>query len=636
MNDRLTITVAGIVMLACMAGAATVAGVVQRQRHDLDLVVSTEGTEGMPPHVAVVTAALGTFRGLAVDLLWARADHLQDEGEFFEAQTLSQWITTLQPRFQKVWAFQAWNLAWNIAAATQVPAERWGWVSRGIELLRSRGIPLNPRAANLYFELAWIYQNKIGRVGDKEHWYYKARLAEEMQELLGDLTAGKTTEQAIERFRKISDAPATLEELERKMPSVRRALDLLAAHGAKPDEPLVRMLGRVLMLGSSLDARLLGTAALPPGTNGPLLDAIRADKEAAALLIDHVVPHLQRRALEDRYRMKTGEMLRVMERYGPLDWRHADAHGVYWSEQGVAVSQTLARREAVNELMLVRSRLLMLMELMRSGRVEFDAATKRVDLLPDPRFARVYETAIRQAFDMIASDKGLSAADFGNAEEADLHDTYEKFLNLATILNYLYGEQAEAERYFGLARDFAASRGFGDEPVYSDTLENFVALRFAGTVQVNLADLRQFLDAMIRRAIMEGLAKGELKVFNRYIRVAYSVYDRRFATSRPGERMVLEEAKLLDFPELVENSFVNVMQQTGLPVLARARIWAWTPEKLRQATYATLAEGLRSEAEVAGLDPQLAFPPPPKADKPAADDTAAPATTPDEPDSAGN
>jgi hypothetical protein len=636
MNDRLTITVAGIVMLACMAGAATVAGVVQRQRHDLDLVVSTEGTEGMPPHVAVVTAALGTFRGLAVDLLWARADHLQEEGEFFEAQTLSQWITTLQPRFQKVWAFQAWNLAWNIAAATQVPAERWGWVSRGIELLRSRGIPLNPRAANLYFELAWIYQNKIGRVGDKEHWYYKARLAEEMQELLGDLTAGKTTEQAIERFRKISDAPATLEELERKMPSVRRALDLLAAHGAKPDEPLVRMLGRVLMLGSSLDARLLGTAALPPGTNGPLLDAIRADKEAAALLIDHVVPHLQRRALEDRYRMKTGEMLRVMERYGPLDWRHADAHGVYWSEQGVAVSQTLARREAVNELMLVRSRLLMLMELMRSGRVEFDAATKRVDLLPDPRFARVYETAIRQAFDMIASDKGLSAADFGNAEEADLHDTYEKFLNLATILNYLYGEQAEAERYFGLARDFAASRGFGDEPVYSDTLENFVALRFAGTVQVNLADLRQFLDAMIRRAIMEGLAKGELKVFNRYIRVAYSVYDRRFATSRPGERMVLEEAKLLDFPELVENSFVNVMQQTGLPVLARARIWAWTPEKLRQATYATLAEGLRSEAEVAGLDPQLAFPPPPKADKPAADDTAAPATTPDEPDSAGN
>jgi hypothetical protein len=636
MTDRLTITVAGIVMLACMAGAAAVAGVVQRQRHDLDLVVSTEGTEGMPPHVAVVTAALGTFRGLAVDLLWARADHLQEEGEFFEAQTLSQWITTLQPRFQKVWAFQAWNLAWNIAAATQVPAERWGWVSRGIELLRSRGIPLNPRAANLYFELAWIYQNKIGRVGDKEHWYYKARLAEEMQELLGDLTAGKTTEQAIERFRKISDAPATLEELERKMPSVRRALDLLAAHGAKPDEPLVRMLGRVLMLGSSLDARLLGTAALPPGTNGPLLDAIRADKEAAALLIDHVVPHLQRRALEDRYRMKTGEMLRVMERYGPLDWRHADAHGVYWSEQGVAVSQTLARREAVNELMLVRSRLLMLMELMRSGRVEFDAATKRVDLLPDPRFARVYETAIRQAFDMIASDKGLSAADFGNAEEADLHDTYEKFLNLATILNYLYGEQAEAERYFGLAREFAASRGFGDEPVYSDTLENFVALRFAGTVQVNLADLRQFLDAMIRRAIMEGLAKGELKVFNRYIRVAYSVYDRRFATSRPGERMVLDEAKLLDFPELVENSFVNVMQQTGLPVLARARIWAWTPEKLRQATYATLAEGLRSEAEVAGLDPQLAFPPPPKADKPAADDTAAPATTPDEPDSAGN
>jgi hypothetical protein len=636
MTDRITIAVAAVVMLVSMAGAATVAGVVQRQRQDLDLVVSVEGTEGMPPHVAIVTAALGTFRGLAVDLLWSRAEHLQDQGEFFEAQTLSQWITTLQPRFQKVWSFQAWNLAWNLAAATQVPAERWGWVSRGIELLRARGIPLNPRAANLYFELAWIFQNKIGRVGDKEHWYYKARLAEEMQELLGDLTVGKTTEQAIDRFAKISDAPATLAELERKTPDIRRVIDLLAAHGAKPDESLVRMLGRVLMLNASLDARLLGTAALPPGTNAGLLEAIRNDKEMATLLIESLVPHLQRQVLEGRYRMKTAEMLRVMERYGPLDWRHPDAHGIYWSEQGVEVSQASDKRENVNELMLVRSRLLMLMELMRSGRVEFDAATRRVDLLPDPRFAAAYETAIHQAFDMIASDKGVSAADFGNAEATDLYDAYEKFLNLATILHYLYGERSEAERTFGLARDLAQGRGYGDEPIYSDTLENFVALRFAGSVQVNLADLRQFLDAMIRRAIMEGLAKGELKVFNRYIRVAHSVYDRRFATSRPGERMVLEEAKLLDFPKLVENSFVNVMQQTSLPILARARIWAWTPDALRQAAYSSLAEGLRGEAEAAGIDPKRAFPPPEKDEEPAVGDTPAPQANPDESDRAGN
>ena len=167
MTDKSILSCAIVALLAALVGSATVAGVIQKQRNDLNLVVKMEGVEGMPPHVAVVTAALGTFRGLAVDILWARADHLQMEGEFYEAQTLAQWITTLQPRFPKVWWFQSWNMAWNITAATQVPAERWGWVSRGIDLLRSRGIPLNPQAANLYFDLSWIFQNKIGRVGDK-------------------------------------------------------------------------------------------------------------------------------------------------------------------------------------------------------------------------------------------------------------------------------------------------------------------------------------------------------------------------------------------------------------------------------------------------------------------------------------
>ena len=137
-SDRAVIAIAAGVLVAATAAAGYFASGIQQERRELELVVSQAGTEGMPPHVAIATAALGTFRGLAVDILWARADHLQTEGEFFEAQTLSQWITALQPRFQKVWGFQAWNLAYNIAAATQVPEERWGWVRRGIELLRDQ------------------------------------------------------------------------------------------------------------------------------------------------------------------------------------------------------------------------------------------------------------------------------------------------------------------------------------------------------------------------------------------------------------------------------------------------------------------------------------------------------------------
>lgn len=610
MSDRSTIIVAAILVCGSLAGSATLAGLVQKQRDELDLVVKMDGIAGMPPHVAIVTAALGTFRGLAVDILWARADHLQTEGEFYEAQTLAQWITTLQPRFQRVWGFQAWNLAWNITAATQIPAERWAWVSRGIELLRARGIPLNPQAANLYFDLAWIFQNKIGRIGDKDHWYYKARLAAEMQEVVGKMIAGRTTAEVIDRLRTIRDAPATLEQLRARAPGIERALRVLEASDVEPDEEFLRMLGRVMMRLSSLDAQVLGDVPFPTGTNLAVIEAMRSDPELSAAVFDHLVPHLQRRVLVDRYHMDPALMVEVMERYGPLDWRHPDAHGIYWSECGVSVARDLERRDDVNELLLVRGRLLMLMNLMRSGRVEFDPVTARVDLLPDPRFAHTFEDAIQEAFDLIASEKGVSAADFGTAEEADLFATYEKFLDLATVLAYLYGDGSEADRYFSTLRDLATRQGYGDEPAFSDTVESFVAIRFAGSANVNLNDLRQVLDAMVRRAMLEGLAKGDLTVFNRFLRIARTLYDRRFGAAQRGDAFLLDEATLIEFPEIVNNSFKNVMALPGLPVITRARIWAWAPEQLRLATYESLSQTLHAHSLAAGLDPVKAFPEP--------------------------
>jgi hypothetical protein len=606
--NRIVVLVAGSLLLAAIATAGWLAGTIERQRRDLDLVIPTATTKDMPPHVAVVTAALGTFRGLAVDMLWARADQLQSEGEYFEAQTLSQWITTLQPRFQKVWAFQAWNLAYNIAAATQVPSERWGWVQRGIALLRDQGIPLNPNAPQLQMELGWIFHNKIAGKGDKEHWYYKACLAREIQEFLGDLTSGLTTEEALARFRRIAEAPATLDELLAQSPDVQRGIDLLAEHGAKPDEAFLRMLGRSLMQATSIDAKILGEGQLPVGTNLSLLTAVRGNREVATLIFDHLVPHLQKRVLLDRYRMDPSAMLAVMERYGPLDWRHAESHGIYWTEQGIAVGRGLKRREETNELMIIRSRLHMLAELMRTGRVDYDAATHRVDLLPDPRFAAAYERSLEDAIALITSEEGVSAGDFGPAEEADLLDGYETFLNLAVILEYLYGDLDAAQTDFVKLKTLAERLGHGDDPIYSETVQVFIAMRIAEVLAIDVSNLRQFLDAMIRRAIREGLAKGNLAAFNRYLSIAESAYERRYSASDPNAKFVLEEAKLLPFPKIVANSYANIMGDDRISVLERARIWAWSAPQLRENATAAVIEKLRAAATAAGLDPDRAFP----------------------------
>jgi hypothetical protein len=612
MTDTLIETIAAGLLVMAMAAAAFVAPAIARERQSNQLVISTAGTQGMPPHVALATAALGTFRGLAVDVMWARADALQSKGQFFEAQTLSQWITALQPRFPKVWAFQAWNLAYNISVSTKVPEERWGWINRGANLLRSQAIPLNPHDANLPMELGWIFFHKIGGKNDREHWYYKVRLAREFREFLGDLTGGKTTRQAIERFRKIADAADSIEAMNDDQ-AVQRALAVLAEHGEEPGEPLLRMLGRVVLYTNSTDVKIQAGKALPTGTNRDLLASLLEDPELAATVFDTIVPTLQKRVLIDRYRMEPAFMLEQMETYGPLDWSHPHAHGIYWSEKGVAIGRDMVRRDRVNELTIIRTRLGNLQQLMRSGRVEFDPLADRIDLLPDPRFIEAYERGMQNAISLIQSVSGVSAAEFGLATVDDLLRGYESFLQQATVFSYLYGDEAEARGCFGKLRTLAEDTGRGDQPLYSEGLEGFLALRLGEVMDIDISNTRQFLDAMIQRAMLDGLAKGRLDTFSRFVKLAWSVYDRQYGASTPGAVHVNKEAQLPPFPRIVDASFESAMKQESNPVLVRARMWAWAPEELRERTWPKLETVLTAHAEAAGLDPARAFPAPSQA-----------------------
>ena len=614
MRDRFVEAIASATLIACLAAAGVLMPSITRQRQELQLVISTEGTRGMPPHVALATAALGTFRGLAVDFLWVRADALQDKGEFFEAQTLSQWITALQPRFPKVWGFQAWNLAYNISVSTKEPAERWVWINRGINLLRLQGIPLNPGDANLPMELGWLFFHKIGGKNDREHWYYKARLAREFREFLGDTTGGRASAQAVERFRKIADAPESLDAM-RADPLVRDALELLEKHAATPNEDFLRMMGRVVLYNSSIDTKLLAGKVLPSGTNRGLVSALIEDQRLATAVFDTIIPHLQKRVLADRYRMEPRFMLELLQKYGPLDWAHPHAHGIYWSEKGIAVGRKVLRRDRLNELTIIRTRLGNLQHLMRSGRLEFDPLADRIDILPDPRFIEAYEQGMQDAIRLIQSDAGVSAGEFGLATVEDLLTGYESFLQQATVFSYLYGDDREAAGCFGKLRTLAEESGKPDQPLYNEGLDGFLMLRLGEVMEIDISNTRQFLDAMIQRAMLDGLAAGRIDTFNRFLKLAYTVYDKRYGVSAPGTMHVNKEAQLPPFPRIVDVSFRSAMKQESSPVLIRARIWAWAPDELKARNWAQLGETLTAQAKAEGLDPARAFPQPPETEK---------------------
>ena len=193
-SGGLTMLVSLLIAMLAMAGAGRLVDPINRQRSQLQLNFDGRIGRDLPPEMAITQAALGTFRGVAVNILWQRAGRLKEQGKFYEAMQLADWITTLQPRFPQVWEFNSWNMAYNISVATHTPEERWMWVDAGVRLLRDKGIPSNPRSLKLYRQLGWILLHKIGDDQDNMHWYYKVRFAEEWHALLGAPPPGLMTD----------------------------------------------------------------------------------------------------------------------------------------------------------------------------------------------------------------------------------------------------------------------------------------------------------------------------------------------------------------------------------------------------------------------------------------------------------
>ena len=184
MNSRARKILMLLLAAALLFGSGRMQEFLNRDRVQLGLTISGP-LQDAPPVLAFTTVALGGFRGLISNYLWVRANSLQMDDKFFEAAQLADWITDLEPHFAQVWAFQAWNMAWNISVKFKDFSDRWRWVQHGIELLRDRGLRYNPDSVLLYQQLAWIFQSKMGQNLDDANDYYKQAWAKEMTPFFG-------------------------------------------------------------------------------------------------------------------------------------------------------------------------------------------------------------------------------------------------------------------------------------------------------------------------------------------------------------------------------------------------------------------------------------------------------------------
>ena len=125
-------------------------------------LLRTRRPDSAPAFAEGALAALGGLRSLAAEVVWFRADRLQEEGRYVELAQLASALAFLEPHTPEVWSYAAWNLAYNVSVMMPDAESRWRWVESAIRLLRDEGLRLNPRAPELLRELAWLFELKIG------------------------------------------------------------------------------------------------------------------------------------------------------------------------------------------------------------------------------------------------------------------------------------------------------------------------------------------------------------------------------------------------------------------------------------------------------------------------------------------
>jgi tetratricopeptide (TPR) repeat protein len=163
-------TAAAATALVCVALVFPVQMRIDSLRRDL---VKENVMPTQMPLSAAASAALGGFRGLAVDMLWMQSDSMINERQFYQLITYYTLISTLQPNFPSVWVYNAWNLAYNISAEWGQPDEKWLWIKKGIEFAKE-GLIYNPESAELNFYAGWLYFSKVAK-----NSYFAAKIYQE-------------------------------------------------------------------------------------------------------------------------------------------------------------------------------------------------------------------------------------------------------------------------------------------------------------------------------------------------------------------------------------------------------------------------------------------------------------------------
>lgn len=594
MRDVIIWLVCVVVSVSLLSAAGGQLPYINSQREKMGLISNTEPLENAPPSLAFATVAMGAFRGLVVDILWMRAEKLKEEGQFFDARQLAEWITQLQPRFASVWDFQSWNMAYNISVAIPAsqPEERWRWVRNGYELLRDKGIVLNPKSILLYRQLAFIFQHKIGAVSDDAHKYYKLQLAEMMEPLLGPADN--------EYFEALAKAPSSWQEI-RSDANAAQVIDALASSDKRfADAGPEEFVSAYISLRQ--DPKRFEPAAFD------VIDRFRGTVGLARFDVFARACNLR-----TAWKLDPVLMLELNKTYGPidwndpnkhlpLDWRHPDSHAIYWAIKGLRVAGKRGvdkpgeNQYTVDEINTDRIVNHSLQNLFRSGRIYIwesppeggpavpgkgtPVLTKDIFLRPDLRMFEPYDRHMRK---IIAKYTDPNDPDYNSHQIG-----HRNMLKNAVLSFYQSGHEREA------ARIYQELRTLYPLPEFDVSLVQFVKDRFVEELKtLHILNARELVPMLLRESYFYYAMRDDNAATARE-KLAQEVWDFYKNGESDQWRIDLPEMPRLRYVALID--FLN--DQQYLPSIRNAlrnRIQVERPELYKQLMQEE--ENVRKELE---------------------------------------
>ncbi len=597
LRDLLICLVCIVLAIALLIIAGTQLDFINSQRYQMKLIIN-KPLENAPPSLAFATVAMGAFRGLVVDILWLRADRLKEEGQFFDAKQLAEWITALQPRFGAVWEFQAWNMAYNISAAIPAtqPEERWRWVRNGYELLRDKGIPLNPKNILLYRELARIFQHKMGWITDDAHKYYKLQLALAMEPLLGPADN--------RYFDALVKAPREWQQIIKDAEAARLIAALKSADRAFVDDE--RFVGNYLSLRQS------------PGKFAPAAFSV-IDNFRGTDALEKFDIFAKAYYLRNVWKLDPALMQELNKNYGPvdwndpnthlpLDWRHPDSHAIYWAVKGlqVAGTGTYSMDEANTDRIIGHS----FQGLFRNGKIFIydispqdasdtasafsaeeaaktgtaaqsptlrsygDGTTKEIFLCPDLRMFEPYNRAVLATLEKYK--------DISERTYVAMQNGHRSVLKNAVLLFYQGGHIAQAQKIYD---ELGKLYPLDDLKV---PLVVFVRNQFRGELEtIGYSDAGEMIQALLMESYFRYALRDDDEAFGRE-KMAKEVYDHYESSYSDEDRIGLPDFKLLRYFALS-----NFLSDQQYPLTLRRNLFGRIKIERPQ-----LAEQLKQQEEM--------------------------------------